>query len=99
MKAVHPKVRLLSHTPAPQSLLCAAAKLCYASETEGLFEQDPAAGEFVRMLRRAGQRALEVVGKVPDVRPPERSGRDRGSLPFYAILQARGTAINHSKRR
>ena len=39
MKPVAAKVTLVRHTPDAHQLLAAAAKLCYASETEGLLEQ------------------------------------------------------------
>lgn len=55
MKAVRPKIRLVCHTPTPEAVLCAAAKVCYANDTERLFEQSSdGADEFVDMLREAG---------------------------------------------
>lgn len=55
MKAVCPNVKLVCHTSTPETVLCAAAKLCYANDTERLLEQDlETAGEFIRILRQAG---------------------------------------------
>lgn len=55
MKPVQAQVKLVCHSPNPAQLLAAAAKLCYAADTETLFEQDPAsAGKFVKMLRELG---------------------------------------------
>ena len=55
MKSVKCSVTLVSHSPDPQTLLAAAAKLCYADDTEHLLEQNPAtSGKFVKMLRDLG---------------------------------------------
>lgn len=55
MKPVQASVRLVCHSPSPEALLAAAAKLCYAADTECLFDQDPAAaGKFVARLRELG---------------------------------------------
>ena len=52
-----PKVRLLAHTPQPEKMVAAAAKLCYSSSTveellEGLTEEKTAS--FVEMLAQIG---------------------------------------------
>jgi len=55
MEPVTAKVTLVRHTQDAHQLLAAAAKLCYAADTEGLLAQDePAARRFVRMLRDVG---------------------------------------------
>ncbi len=55
MKSIQAQVTLVRHSPNPETLLAAAAKLCYAADTESLFEQDPTgAGKFVKMLRKLG---------------------------------------------
>lgn len=55
MKRVKAKVALVSYSPKPQQLLAAAAKLCYAADTDGLFGQDVvSSGKFVKMLCRLG---------------------------------------------
>jgi thymidylate synthase (FAD) len=55
MKHTKPKVSLLRRTPDPEGVIASAAKLCYASETESLLDQDPkrAAG-FVKRLAAMG---------------------------------------------
>ncbi|HUS91950.1 MAG TPA: FAD-dependent thymidylate synthase [Phycisphaerae bacterium] len=56
MEPTEAKVTLVRHTPDAARLLAAAAKLCYASDTEGLFEQQDGddAERFVRLLREMG---------------------------------------------
>ena len=55
MGEVEPRVTLVRCTPEPQELVAAAAKLCYASETDGLLDQTPDGSErFVALLRRMG---------------------------------------------
>ena len=55
MNAVHPHVVLSRTTPNPEQAIAAAAKLCYASNAEGLFDQDAAdAAVFVKHLVRMG---------------------------------------------
>jgi thymidylate synthase (FAD) len=55
MPACRPRVTLVRHTPEAEELLASAARLCYASETEGLLRPDPAgAGDFVRRLLELG---------------------------------------------
>lgn len=55
MKSVQMQVTLVGHSPNPEVLLAAAAKLCYAADTESLFDQDPpTAGRFVQMLCELG---------------------------------------------
>ncbi len=55
MKEVTPTVRLAAHTPEPEQTIAATAKLCYASRTEGILDQDAGdARTFVRMLRKLG---------------------------------------------
>lgn len=54
-KQVTPKVTLVRHSPDPEQLLAAAAKLCYASETDTLLEQDKeSAGKFIALLKKLG---------------------------------------------
>lgn len=55
MPAVTPRVILVRHTPMPEELIASAAKLCYASKTEAILEQehDKAAG-FVEQLAAMG---------------------------------------------
>lgn len=54
-RAVSPEVSLIRHTPCPDHIVASAAKLCYASETDGILEQDDekAAG-FVAKLKALG---------------------------------------------
>ncbi len=55
MKPAQAQVTLVCHSPNPETLLAAAAKLCYAADVEGLFGQDPASAvKFVKMLRGLG---------------------------------------------
>lgn len=55
MKRVTATVTLARHTADPQELIASAARLCYATETEGILDQDPAgAAKFVAMLKRLG---------------------------------------------
>lgn len=55
MKPVEPCVTLVRYTPEPTEVVASAAKLCYASDTEHILEQDPARSEkFVAALRRMG---------------------------------------------
>ncbi len=55
MKRVTATVTLARYTADAQELIASAAKLCYASQTEGILDQDPAgAGKFVRMLKNLG---------------------------------------------
>lgn len=55
MKQVKAKVTLVCHSPNPEQIIAAAAKLCYAADTEGLFEHDSvSAGRFIKMLRGLG---------------------------------------------
>jgi thymidylate synthase (FAD) len=55
MAKIEPRVVLVRHTPDPQEVIASAARLCYASETDGLLDQ-PAEGSkrFVSLLRRMG---------------------------------------------
>lgn len=55
MKAVTPVVKLHRMTEDPEGTIAAAAKLCYASDVEGILEQDKAsAGKFVKRLFELG---------------------------------------------
>ncbi len=55
MGAVKPSVTLVRYPDNPQELIAAAAKLCYAEETEGLLDQDPeGARKFVHILKNMG---------------------------------------------
>jgi len=55
MAQVTPQVTLVRHTPDPEELVAAAARLCYAADTEGLLEQEPeGAGRFVSRLKQMG---------------------------------------------
>jgi thymidylate synthase (FAD) len=55
MKAAQRQVRLVRVTPQPEEVVAAAAKLCYASNTARLLEQDPdRARKFVRQLADMG---------------------------------------------
>ncbi len=48
-------VKLARFTPAPEPLIAAAAKLCYARDTAALLDQaEPASARFVRQLRDLG---------------------------------------------
>jgi thymidylate synthase (FAD) len=52
---VEPSVQLIRVTPDPAEVIATAAKLCYASETDGILDQDPQkAQKFVDMLTRMG---------------------------------------------
>ncbi|MHC4886029.1 MAG: FAD-dependent thymidylate synthase [Planctomycetota bacterium] len=49
------KVTLVQHTPNAAEVVAAAAKVCYASKTDTILEQDPEkAAEFVEKLRNLG---------------------------------------------
>lgn len=55
MGKVTPKVTLVRATPDATEAIASAARLCYASDTEGILEQDSAeAGHFVNMLVKIG---------------------------------------------
>ncbi len=55
MPAVKPTVTLVRHTPSPDETIASAARLCYAADTDGLLDQDPAsATKFVGRLREMG---------------------------------------------
>lgn len=55
MPPVRPRVTLVRATPDPDQAISVAAKLCYASDTDGLFDQDPGQTEdFVHKLIRMG---------------------------------------------
>lgn len=55
MKRTEAKVRLIRYTDAPGELIASAASLCYAKETETIFDQNPDQAEkLVRMLRNMG---------------------------------------------
>lgn len=52
-----PKVTLISHSPDPERMVAAAARLCYSEQTvEGLLDgfSNKKAGDFVRMLMELG---------------------------------------------
>ncbi|HUV50880.1 MAG TPA: FAD-dependent thymidylate synthase [Anaerolineae bacterium] len=49
------RVQLIRYTGAPEELIASAAKLCYAEDTETIFDQKPEqAKKFVGMLRNMG---------------------------------------------
>jgi thymidylate synthase (FAD) len=51
----HPSVRLVQSTPDAERLVAAAARLCYASNPDAIFEPDPAeTAVFLGRLRRMG---------------------------------------------
>jgi len=51
MPAVRPSVKLVRHTPAPEELVAAAAKLCYAADASSILDQEGRkASKFVEML-------------------------------------------------
>ncbi|MFP4105127.1 MAG: FAD-dependent thymidylate synthase [Phycisphaerae bacterium] len=55
MHDVTAKVTLVQHTPEPAGVIAAAAKLCYASDTSGILQQEPGEAEqFVAMLKKLG---------------------------------------------
>jgi thymidylate synthase (FAD) len=55
MPDVQPRVTLVRHTPMPEELVASAAKLCYASKTDAILEQEPGrAADFVRKLAEMG---------------------------------------------
>lgn len=55
MNRVTAKVTLARQTEAPQELIASAAKLCYASDTEGILQQDASnAQKFVAMIKKLG---------------------------------------------
>jgi thymidylate synthase (FAD) len=55
MNRVAAKVTLARHTEAPQELIASAAKLCYASDTESILQQDASsARKFVAMIKKLG---------------------------------------------
>jgi len=55
VKKTKARVRLIRYTGAPGELIASAARLCYAEETETIFDQDPGQAEkFVGMLRDMG---------------------------------------------
>ena len=55
MKKTKARVRLIRYTSAPGELIVSAARLCYAKDTETIFDQDPGRAErFVEMLRNMG---------------------------------------------
>ena len=52
-----PNVTLLAHTPEPEKIIAAAAKLCYSSQTvEGLLDglTEEKTGSFLNMLMSMG---------------------------------------------
>jgi thymidylate synthase (FAD) len=55
MKPVQARVTLVQHTADPEELIAAAARLCYAEQTDAILQQDPdGAGKFVAMLKKLG---------------------------------------------
>jgi thymidylate synthase (FAD) len=64
MQPVAPKVALVRYTPDAEEAVAAAARLCYAAETDGLLEQDPEkARKFVARLRQMGHLSpIEHIG-------------------------------------
>ncbi len=55
MKKTKARVRLIRYTGAPDELIASAARLCYAQDTEMIFDQDAGRAEkFVGMLRDMG---------------------------------------------
>ena len=55
MKRVKPTVKLVRFTPAPEEMVAAAAKLCYAAQPEQIFDQDQAeSAAFVNKLKNLG---------------------------------------------
>jgi thymidylate synthase (FAD) len=55
MKKTKARVRLIRYTGAPGELIASAARLCYAKDTETVFDQEPGQAEkFVGMLRDMG---------------------------------------------
>jgi len=55
MKKTKARVQLICYTGAPGELIASAARLCYAEDTETIFDQDPGQAEkFVGMLRNMG---------------------------------------------
>ncbi len=55
LPAVEPRVTLVQHTERPDEIIAAAARLCYAADTEGLLEQGAEkARELVARLQRMG---------------------------------------------
>ena len=55
MGKVQVRVDLIEHTPNPDGVIAAAAKLCYANDTEGITDQKPGESErFVKTLRNMG---------------------------------------------
>jgi len=63
MVIIMAKVRLLSHTPDPQLVVAAAARMCYAPEEAGIFidrfSEDAAQTErYIRMLTELGHESV-----------------------------------------
>jgi thymidylate synthase (FAD) len=55
MPATRPVVKLVRYTPAPEELVAAAAKLCYAADASKILEQEgDKATKFVEMLAKMG---------------------------------------------
>lgn len=55
MPPVSPRVTLVRHTPDAAEVVASAAKLCYASDTSSILEQEPGKAEgFVRKLVEMG---------------------------------------------
>ncbi len=55
MPTVEPQVTLVQHTERPDEVIAAAARLCYAAETDNLFDQRPGdASELVERLNAMG---------------------------------------------
>jgi len=55
LPSVKPRVSLVQHTQRPDEVIAAAARLCYAADTGGLFEGTPSdARELVARLSRMG---------------------------------------------
>ncbi|MDL1967947.1 MAG: FAD-dependent thymidylate synthase [Deltaproteobacteria bacterium] len=55
VKKTRARVRLICYTGAPGELIASAARLCYAEDTEMIFEQEPGQAErLVGMLRNMG---------------------------------------------
>lgn len=55
MSEVKNKVTLVQHTPNPEELIASAAKLCYASDTENILEQEKGKAEkFIEKLVSMG---------------------------------------------
>ena len=55
MQQIHPTVTLVRHTPDAAEVIASAAKLCYASDTSTILDQEAeSASKFVNMLKKFG---------------------------------------------